>query len=137
MKTFTQKVVFKNTTPEMLYEMYMDAKLHSLLTGDTAKISKKEGTAYTAYGDYIKGKNLQLIPGKLIVQSWRGKDFKKSDLDSTFILQFEKQGNDAVLNMVHANVPDAEAEGIKSGWNDFYWTPWKAYLAKQKGSKKK
>ena len=137
MKTLTQKVVFKNTTPEQLYELYMDAKLHSLVTGDTAKITKKEGAEFTAYGDYIKGKTLQLIPGKLIVQSWRGKDFKKSDLDTTFILQLEKKGNDAVLNMVHANLPDAEFEGIKSGWTDFYWIPWKAYLAGQKVGKKK
>ena len=109
MKTLTQKVVFKNTTPEQLYDLYMDAKLHSLVTGDTAKITKKEGAAFTAYGNYIKGKNLQLVPGKLIVQSWRGSDFKKSDMDSTFILQFEKKGNDAVLHMVHANVPDARS----------------------------
>lgn len=137
MKTLTQKVVFKNTTPEQLYDLYMDSKLHSLVTGDTAKITKKEGAAFTAYGNYIAGKNLQLVPGKLIVQSWRGTDFKKADMDSTFILQFEKKGNDAILHMVHANVPDAEAEGIKSGWTDFYWTPWKAYLAEQKGKKKK
>lgn len=137
MKTLTQKVVLKNTTPEQLYNLYMDAKLHSLVTGDTAKITKKEGASFTAYGSYIKGKNLQLIPGKLIVQSWRGSDWNKSDLDSTFILHFEKKGNDAVVNMVHANLPDKEADGIKSGWTDFYWTPWKAYLAKQKGNKKK
>lgn len=137
MKTLTQKVIFKNTTPEELYEMYMDAKLHSMLTGDAAKITKKEGAAYSAYGKYIIGKNLRLVPGKLIVQSWRSPDWKKTDLDSIFMLQLEKKGNDAVLNMVHANVPDAEAEGIKSGWTDFYWTPWKAHLAGKKKAKKK
>ena len=137
MKTITQKVVFKNTTPEKLYDLYMDAKLHSLLTGAPAKITKKVGSSFTAHGDYIKGKNLHLIPGKHIVQSWRGKDWKKSDLDSIFMLQFEKQGKDAVLNMVHANIPDDEADGIKSGWTDYYWTPWKAHLAGQKPRKKK
>lgn len=137
MKTITQKVVFKNATPEQLYDMYMDSKLHTLLTGDTAKISSKEGSSYTAYGNYISGKNYRLIPGRFIVQSWRASDWKKSDLDSIFILQFEKQGNDAVLNMVHANVPDDQADGIKSGWTDFYWTPWKAFLAEQKAKKKK
>jgi len=136
MKTLTQKVVFKNTTPEQLYDLYMDAKLHSLVTGDTATIVKKEGAAFTAYGSYIKGKNLQLIPGKLIVQSWRGSDWNKSDIDSTFILQFDKKGADAIVNMVHANLPDDEADGIKSGWNDFYWIRWKAYLAGKKKTKK-
>ncbi len=137
MKTLTQKVVFKNTTAEELYEMYMDAKLHSMLTGASAKITKKEGASFSAHGDYIKGKNLHLIPGKLIVQTWRGSDWKKSDLNSIFMLQFDKKGNDAILNMVHANIPDNEAEGIKSGWVDYYWTPWKAQLAGKKIPKKK
>jgi len=137
MKTLTQKILFKNTSPEELYEMYMDSKLHSMLTGDKAKITKKEGTSYTAYGDYIKGKNLQLIPGKLIVQSWRASDWKKTDMDSTFLLALEKKGNDAVLNMVHANIPEDQVEGIKSGWTDYYWAPWKAHLAGKKISNKK
>jgi len=137
MKTLTQKVVFKNATPEQLYDLYMDAKLHSLVTGAPAKITKKEGASFSAHGDYIKGKNFHLVPGKLIVQSWRGQDWKKGDLDSIFMLQFEKQGKDAVLNMVHANIPDKEADGIKSGWVDYYWTPWKAHLAGKKVTRKK
>jgi activator of HSP90 ATPase len=137
MKTLTQKVVFKNTTPDELYEMYMDARMHSMLTGAPAKITRKEGASYSAHGDYIKGKNLHLIPGKLIVQTWRGSDWKKSDLYSVFMLQFEKKGNDAVLNMVHANLPDDQADGIKSGWTDYYWEPWKTHLSGQKPKKKK
>jgi len=137
MKTITQKVVFKNTTPEELYELYMDSKLHSMVTGDKAKITKKEGASYTTFGPYVSGKNLKLVSGKLIVQTWRASDWRKSDLDSIFMLQLEKNGNDAVLNMVHTNVPNDQAEGIKSGWADFYWTPWKAHLSRQKSKMKK
>jgi len=39
--------------------------------------------------------------------------------------------------MVHANIPDKEAGGIKSGWNDYYWTPWKTHLAGGKVKRKK
>lgn len=137
MKTLTQRVVFKNTSPEQLYELYMDAKLHSLVTGNKAKITKKEGAAYSAFGPFISGKNLKLVPGKLIVQTWRANDWRKSDTDSIFMLQLEKKGNDAVLNMVHANIPDDQAEGIKGGWNDYYWTPWKLHLSGQKIKNKK
>jgi activator of HSP90 ATPase len=65
------------------------------------------------------------------VQSWRAEDWNKSDLDSTFILLFEKQGNDGIVNMVHANVPDKHFEGVKKGWDDFYWKPWKKYFAEK------
>ena len=127
-KTILQTVVFKNTSPEALYDIYMDSKKHSKATGGSAKISAKVGSSFSAWDGYISGKTFQLTKGKLIVQSWRSGDFKSSDLDSTFILTFQKKGGDAVLNMVHANVPDHAYAGIKKGWDDYYWTPWKKYL---------
>ncbi len=131
-KTITQKVVFKNTTPEQLYELYMDARKHTLVTGAPATISKKEGSAFTAHGKYISGKNFRLTPGKMIVQSWRGQNWTKDELDSVFSLQFEKQGKNAVLHMTHSNVPANHAEGIKKGWNQHYWKPWASFLAGKK-----
>ena len=129
-KTILQSVVFKNTSPEMLYEIYMDAKKHSkAIGGGAVKISTKTGSSYSAWDEYITGKTFQLIKGKLIVQSWRSTEFKMGDVDSTLILGFEKKGNDTVVNMVHANVPDHQYSQLKSGWNDFYWKPWKEYLS--------
>ena len=46
-KTITQKVVFKNTTSKKLYDLYMDAKQHSAITGGPAKITAKEGTNFS------------------------------------------------------------------------------------------
>jgi activator of HSP90 ATPase len=135
-KTITQKVVFKNATPQQLYELYMDAKKHSLATGSPAKITNKEGATFFAHGNYITGKNLRLVPGKMIVQSWRSLDWAKTDLDSIFILLFEKKGNDAILHMTHANIPSKPAGGIKKGWDQFYWKPWKTYLAGKTVKKK-
>jgi hypothetical protein len=34
--------------------------------------------------------------------------------------------------MIHANVPEEEAEGIKKGWFDYYWKPWRNYIKKMK-----
>jgi activator of HSP90 ATPase len=127
-KTITQKVVFKNTTPKALYDLYMDAKKHALICGAECKISPKEGAAYSVYGGYATGKNLQLVKDKLIVQSWRAADWNKNEMDSTFIINLEEKGNDVVLHAIHANLPDSEAESISQGWHDFYWKPWKQYL---------
>jgi len=135
-KTITQKVVFKNTTTKALYNLYMDAKKHSLVTGGPAKITNKTGTAFSAHDGYIKGKNLQLIKDKLIVQTWKGADWAKTDLDSIFVLNLEQKGKDAIVHMTHANVPVKEAAGITSGWHDYYWKPWKQYLAGKKITRK-
>lgn len=48
-KNIVQKVVFKNTTPKALYELYMDSKKHSVATGAPAKISAKEGGKFSAH----------------------------------------------------------------------------------------
>jgi activator of HSP90 ATPase len=132
-KTITQKVVFKNTDADVLYSMFLDSKHHTAITGGVpAKISAKEGAKFSVHEGYITGKNLQLVKNKLIVQSWYGSDWTKDDVDSTFILLFEQKGKDAVINMVHANIPDEHADSIKQGWNDYYWKPWKNYLASLK-----
>lgn len=136
-KTITQKITFKNTTPEVLYNLYMNAKLHLKATGAPVKISEKVGADFSAYDGYCRGKNLQLIKNKLIVQSWRASDWNENDVDSTFILLFEQKGKDVVVTMVHANVPDNQAKALAGGWNDFYWTPWKNYLSAHTSAKPK
>ncbi len=131
-KTITQKILFKNSKPETLYNMFLNGKHHSTITGGEAKIFAREGGTFSVYDGYAVGKNLQLIKDKLIVQSWFAADWSERDLDSTLILFLEEKGNDAVINMVHANIPDAHVEGIKKGWTDFYWKPWKKYLSGKK-----
>ncbi len=128
-KTIRQKVLFKNTSPKALYELYMDSKKHSAATGAPAKISAKEGGDFSAHDGYINGKNLHLAKDQLIVQSWRGADWDKSDQDSVFMIRLEKKGKDTVLHAVHTNVPEKQAEGINKGWHDHYWKPWKKFLA--------
>lgn len=131
-KTIVQKVVFKNTTAKALYELYMDEKKHSAVTGGPAKITAKEGAKYSVHGGYIAGKNLHLIKDKLIVQTWRAQGWDKDDIDSIFMIKLEPKGKDVILQMVHANIPNKQVEGIKKGWNSHYWEPWKKHLAGKK-----
>ena len=127
-RPITQKVIFKNTSPATLYSLYMDARKHTEVTGAKAVIRQKEGATFTAYNKYITGKNLQLVKNRLIVQSWRGNDWKKTDVDSTLILRFEQKGRDTILHMVQANVPKTHYVNVKDSWYRFYWKPRKKYL---------
>jgi activator of HSP90 ATPase len=128
-KTITQRVIFKNASAAQLYSMYLNPKHHSAINGGAkAKIDNKEGAKYSVGDNYVTGRNLQLVKNRLIVQSWRASDWDKSDIDSTFTLLFEQNGADVTINMVHANIPDKAVSGIKTGWDDYYWKPWKKYL---------
>jgi len=128
-KTIIQDVVFKNARASDIYDLYVDAKKHTQSTGAPAKISAKVGSSFSAHDGFITGKNLQLVKDRLIIQSWRGKDWKKDDADSTFIISLEQKGKDTLLHAVHANIPDNQVKGISKGWKDFYWDPWKKFLA--------
>jgi activator of HSP90 ATPase len=128
-KTISHKIVYKKTTPKALYDLYINAKKHSMIAGGPVKISAKEGTPFSAHGGYITGTNLKLIKDKLIVQAWRSQNWDKSDTDSIFMIMLEPKGKDVVMHAVHANIPDAHVESIDKGWYGHYWNPWKQFLA--------
>jgi activator of HSP90 ATPase len=127
--TILQKVVFKNTTAKALYDLYMNAKLHSLIAGSPVIISSKPGAKFSAHGGYIKGRNISLTKNRQILQTWRAEGWDKNDVDSIFMINLEQKGKDAVLYMVHAFLPEKAVAGIKKGWTDHYWNPWKQHLA--------
>ena len=121
-------------TASRLYSTYLSSKDHTAATGASTKIQNKEGARFKAWGNYIGGKNLQLVKDTQIVQSWRASDWSKSQPDSTLVLLFEDVGENAVITMVHANVPDKEFDSLKKGWNEYYWNPWKKYFSTRKNS---
>lgn len=131
-KTVQQSVRFK-ASPERLFDIYMDSRKHSAATNAKAKLSRSVGGRFTAHNGYIRGKNLAIVRNRMMVQSWRGRDWKKTDMDSVLMLVFRRvPAGRGRIDMVHANVPDRWYSLIKRGWNEYYWKPWKAYLRKSK-----
>ena len=131
-RTIEQGVTFR-TTPERLYRLYLSPSQHAAACGGwgKAKIQARKG-GRMQMAPHITGTFLSLVPGKLIVQTWRGSDWKRSDLDSVLILAFSRRQRGARLAMVHANVPDAHARSITKGWHTYYWQPWKKYLRRRR-----
>ncbi len=128
-KTITQKILFKNVSPKVLYELYINSKKHALSTGADAKIVAKTGGSFSAHDGYITGKILLLEKNKLIVQTWRGSDWDKEEENSIFILLIEPKDKDSIVHVTHANLPEKHAASIDKGWHSFYWKPWKMLLA--------
>lgn len=126
---------FENATPAKLYELFMDSAKHATATGARAKISRKAGGKWTAFGGMLLGKNLVLIPNRMIVQTWRSSEWKKADPDSILVVSFEKSASGgAQVDLVHVGVPEYDHAGVTQGWVKYYWEPWKAYLAARKRS---
>ena len=127
-KTIQQTVSFKGATAKNLYNLYMNSKLHSEVTGEPAEITKKPGEPFKAHGGQIKGKNLHVQANKLVVQTWRFKGWDRKQPDSILTLYFSDTEDGAQVQMVHALVPDDQQPLVKKGWNDYYWKNWKSYF---------
>jgi activator of HSP90 ATPase len=124
------------TTPEDLYRTYVDSAKHSEMTGMPAEMSEQVGAKWSAFGGSIYGTNLMFVPGKMIVQTWRSTEFKKTDSDSIMVMNFSKTTDGAAqIHLVHVNVAEQDHKGVTNGWKQYYWDPWRAYIKKLKGKK--
>lgn len=130
-KTIHQSVKLP-AAADRLYDMYLDPMLHSAFTGGQVTINPVVGSEFNAFEGMLTGRVLALSPKRLIVQSWRGKDWKSEDADSVLVLSFLPEGDACRIELVHVNVPDYEFEDIYQGWEKYYWKPWREYLEKEK-----
>ncbi len=126
-----QRVRF-DVPPARLFRLYMDSREHSAATRAKAVVSKRVGGKFSAFDGTLSGKFLAIVPNRMIVQSWRSKHWKATDLDSILVLSFSETRRGGQIDLVHVNVPAHDHDGVTHGWEKYYWKPWMAYLAKGK-----
>jgi len=124
-KAIEQKILFKAATAAELFDIFVNPQKHSAIHGGaTAKISGNEGDRFSLLDGNLNGKNLLIVPDKMIVQAWRGNVWEKDDLDSILTLVFSDTRNGAQIEMVHAFTPDQ----FRELWNEIYWQPIKEFI---------
>ncbi|HKB62598.1 MAG TPA: nuclear transport factor 2 family protein [Burkholderiales bacterium] len=166
--TLNQTVQFMAVTPDALYDAFLSSADHAAMTMDgthpstfyrpsVGNVSRgQEGDDLRAVGlkgpdgklQYaVQAKILKLVPGKLIVMSWKNWVWKLAvnpadvtDFESTVVLTFRKNVAGAEVQLVQANVPDytvripdPEETGplsslVNAHWSLVYWEPMKRYF---------
>jgi activator of HSP90 ATPase len=126
-KTIQQTVGFIDVSPDQLFDIFMDPEKHASLIGAKVSVNQEVGGDFTAFNGAVTGKNLLIVPKRMIVQSWRGNVWSETDLDSVQILTFDEIPGGAQITLVHANCPDQFIER----WNELYWEPLRVYLKNQ------
>jgi len=129
-RLITQSVVLPAPAEE-LYATYLDPALHSAITGAPVTVDAGPGSRFQAFGGQISGATISVLVPRLIVQSWRSTNFGEDDPDSTLILSFVPEGRNGRIDLIHVDVPKQDYEGVRDGWEKYYWTPWKRYLAQK------
>lgn len=127
-ETIKQVISVEATTIDV-YNMFLDSEKHSEITKAEARISSKTGEPFSAHNGYITGVNLDLIPGKKIVQSWKPTEENwPVDHYSEITLEFEATDYGCLIHFTHKNIPKKMVELIEKGWIEYYWNPLKEYI---------
>ena len=126
--------------PGRVYEALMDAKQfqkvellsgamkESDLVAKPAEISHETGGAIRLFGGYITGLQIELVPGKRIVQVWRSASWPSSAFS---IAKFELTPNESGTRIIfdHTGFPSGAGEHLVSGWKEHYWAPLQKFLS--------
>ena len=135
-----QEVVFK-AVPKRIYDALTDAsefqKMESLsaamksidLNSRPAAISREAGGAFSLFGDYISGRQIELVPNQRIVQAWRTMSWAPG-LYSIARFELAAEGSSSTkLVFDHTGFPAGTAEHLAAGWKSNYWEPLAKFLA--------
>jgi len=131
--TFKQVVLIPNVTPLEVFRALTSSKIHSEVTGATAKVSARIGAKFTAWDEYITGKNLDIVKGKKLIQEWRTTDWPNESTPSSILeISLKQTTKGTEIRLVHSKIPSKEmAKDYDKGWHTAYWNPMKTYFKKQ------
>lgn len=116
-------------SPERVYAALTDAKQFSAWTGGApAEIAREAGGAFSCFGGMIVGRQVELVPGRRIVQAWRAGNWPEGTYS---IARFElsPDGDGTRLSFDQAGHPSAQQPHLEAGWIKMYWEPLNKYLA--------
>jgi uncharacterized protein YndB with AHSA1/START domain len=114
-----------------IYEAWLDSIAHSEMTGGEAMMSDEVGAEFSAWDGYITGRNLELVAGERIVQSWRTSEFGDELEDSIITVTLDEVGGGTLLTIEHSNVPDEHKSYEEGGWQSNYFEPMVEYFVQR------
>ena len=134
-----QEVIFK-AAPKRVFDALTDAsqfqKVESLsaamkstdINSHSAVIAREAGGAFSLFGDYIVGRQIELVANQRIVQAWRVASWAPG-IYSIAHFELAEQGPTTRLVFDHTGFPAGKAEHLAAGWHANYWEPLEKFLA--------
>jgi activator of HSP90 ATPase len=134
-----QEPIFK-ATPKRIYDALTDAKQFQqiqLLGGTIAKseleakpaeISTAAGGAFSLFGGYIVGRQLELVANQRIVEAWREITWGPG-IFSIVRFELKEQGTGTRIIFDHTGFPAGAGEHLAVGWKTNYWDPLEKLLS--------
>jgi uncharacterized protein YndB with AHSA1/START domain len=117
-----------DASPAAVYGVLTGSDEFARMTGGrAADISNAVGGAASMFGGDIRARNIELVPGKRVVQAWRSQAWPEGVYS---IVRFElaPQGKGTKLTFDQAGHPDEAQQMLEDGWHQMYWQPMNAML---------
>ncbi len=127
-KTIKQRVKFK-APPATVYELLADSTKRTAVTGREATISRKVGGTFSADGNEVTGVNVDLVPGRRIVQAWRHRRFPEGIFSMAAVTLTPTPDGGTELVLTHRGVPKDLIPDTERTWRERYWSRIKTHLA--------
>jgi uncharacterized protein YndB with AHSA1/START domain len=128
MMSIEQHVTFE-VPAQRVYEALTQSSLFSAFTGGApAQIDAQAGGAFSCFGGMINGRNVELVPGRRLVQAWRAGNWDEGVYS---IVRFDllSEGQRTRLEFSQSGHPSAEEPHLAQGWSKMYWEPMAKFLA--------
>jgi activator of HSP90 ATPase len=110
------------TSPDKIYQLLLDGGQFSAMTGAPAQIPRDAGGAFSLFGGVIVGRNIELVPGRRIVQAW------EPGVYSLVKFELVPRGHGTHLVLDQTGFPDGEFHSLSIGWPSHCWQPMKKFL---------
>ena len=139
-----QEPVFK-ASRKRVYEALTDAsqfakvvELSAAMKGGmklgtkAAEIGREAGGAFSLFGGYITGRQVELVANERIVQVWRAGSWDPGSYSiARFVLV--EMGGETKIKFDHTGFPKGQAEHLAEGWRGNYWEPLAKVLGGETG----
>ena len=127
-RTFLHQEVEFNASSRRIYEILLDSKQFSALTGLPAEISAQAGGTFSMFGGRIVGRNIELVPNQRIVQAWRDAIWERG-VYSLVKFELKEQGSKTMVVLDHTGFSEGDFGHLNPGWKSRYWDPLQRFLA--------
>lgn len=117
--TITTTETFKCTVEE-LYNALTVKEMVQAFTQGPCKLETQKGGKFELFGRNVTGEFFELVPGKLIEQSWRFSNWPDGHY-SHVTLNLEQKEDCTQLTLTQKQVPVSEIERTRDGWRTYYW----------------
>ena len=118
-----------SASARQVYKALTDAKTFSAVSGGApTEIEASPGGGFSLFGGQISGRNIELVPGKRVVQAWRAGNWAEG-VYSIARFELTEEAGKTTIAFDQAGFPDEARPHLEGGWAKMYWEPLMSHLS--------